>query len=168
MDSAPPTNGQESAPGAGGAGSGDSSSDSADSTTAPQRSAPGVAPDSSSEAPSSGGVVDLGDAGTAGDLAERAADALADTDTQENADGQAPPADRGESSSSGPLTASEACSDPLASPGEDADTLVLQGRATLAGRPVDVWVHDYGTSRRMVAVATDGSCAVVADGPVPG
>jgi hypothetical protein len=173
MDSGPSTSGESSQESDGGAGSGTGSAESGgDGSTASPESAPGVAPDESSGAPSSRTEVDLGDVGSAGELADRAGHALADTDrsstdAEANTDDQAPPADGDESSGSGPLTASEACPDPLAS-SAGAGPLVLQGRATLAGRPVEVWVHDDGTSRRMVAVTTDGSCALVADRPVSG
>jgi hypothetical protein len=176
-DSAPSTGGGDSAQESGG---GTGSAESGGTSTAPpDQAAPGVAPDGSSGAPSRAALVDLGEVGSAGELADRARHALADTNADTNADrnadsdagdgtGSDSEANADQSSGSGPLTASAACPDPLASPTEDAGPVVLEARATLAGRPVDVWVHDDGTSRRMVAVATDGSCAVVADRPVPG
>jgi hypothetical protein len=41
---------------------------------------------------------------------------------------------------------------------------VLQGRATVDGEPVDVWVLDADGEERLVAV--DASCAVVVDQPL--
>ena len=174
-DSAPSTSGGGSAPGSGsGGGTGGAESGSGDSSSAaPDQAAPGVAPDQSSEAPSRDAPVDLGDVRSAGELAERAEHALANTSAGSHSDsgsrtGSDSESNADQSTGGGPLAATGACADPLASPSEDAGPVVLQARATLAGRPVDVWVHDDGTSRRMVAVATDGSCAVVADRPVPG
>jgi hypothetical protein len=165
-DSASSTTGDESA-GESGGGSAEGGADS--SAASPEQSDPGAAPDRSSGVPSSPGVVDLGDVESADELAERAGQALTATraDAEESAEDEAPPADGNESQGSGPLTASEVCPDPLAST-PDAGPVVLQGRATLGGDPVDVWVHDNGSTRRMVAVAVDGSCAVVANRPIPG
>jgi hypothetical protein len=105
----------------------------------------------------SGGVVDLGEVGSAKSLAEQAGAVLDDLGARVGE------ADESLSVGDVPATATR-CVDPLATV-RDAGPLVLQGRATLDGQPVEVWVHDGGSSRRLVA--TDASCAVVADRFVP-
>jgi hypothetical protein len=114
---------------------------------------------------------DLGSVGSATELAARAEAVLAGSeefDVDEGLDAGDEP--RGPSNDSGgpaPTTTVpvRTCPDPLASaPG--AGPLVLRGRAVLGGQPVEVWVHEAGGTRRMVA--TDASCIRVADEIVPG
>jgi hypothetical protein len=106
-------------------------------------------------------IVDLGDVDSPEALAERAQVVLAGR----SSDAAAAPGDEAESEEgqSAADARPAACADDaqaerLAAGGEP---VVLRGRATLAGQPVDVWVVGAGGDQRVVAV--DASCAVVVD-----
>jgi hypothetical protein len=102
-------------------------------------------------APSAGSFeVDLSAASTGDELATRASDAVASPRTLADAPPTVPPG--------GGEGASASC--PLPAAAGDAPIL-LRGRATLAGAPVQVWVLDVGGGRRVLAA--DASCAVVVD-----
>ncbi|MGH9286889.1 MAG: hypothetical protein ACRD0V_01105 [Acidimicrobiales bacterium] len=112
------------------------------------------------------GIVDLGDVDSSQALADRVRSILAERSSR-----AAPDASGGED-----LGEQEADGDAgflSATCGDDAEaevlasapvTVVLQARATLHGKPVDVWVLGGEGEERVVAV--DASCAVVADQPL--
>jgi hypothetical protein len=112
------------------------------------------------------GIVDLGDVDSSQALADRVRSILAERSsraTPEASGGE----DLGEQEAGGdadflPATcADDAEAEVLASA---PVTVVLQARATLHGKPVDVWVLGGKGEERVVAV--DASCAVVADQPL--
>ncbi|HLM65273.1 MAG TPA: hypothetical protein VK306_13320 [Acidimicrobiales bacterium] len=124
-------------------------------TAAPDRNSAEASPSPDARAPSTAATadVDLGAAATGDDLASRAAETataggtLAHAQTAPGAGGQSAPA-----------------SCPLPGAAGEAPVL-LRGRATLAGEPVQVWVLDVAEGSRVLV--TDASCAVVVDRDVP-
>jgi hypothetical protein len=155
-----------------GAGGGDDRA-TAEGTT-PSPGAPDEAEDGATLGPADAAPrhADLGSVGSATELAARAEAVLAgseefDVDERLDAgdDPRDPSSDPGDAAPTTTTVPAPTCPDPLASaPG--AGPLVLRGRALLGGEPVEVWVHEAGGTRRMVA--TDASCVRVADEIVPG
>ena len=118
---------------------------------------------------SSGATVDLGDVDSPAALAERARVILAGGSSDESggAPGGEAESGQGTAAAAPPVARSAACADDaqaerLAAGGEP---VVLRGRASLDGQPVDVWVVGAGGDERVVAV--DASCAVVVDQSLP-
>jgi hypothetical protein len=107
-------------------------------------------------------IVDLGDVDSASALAERARVVLAEgfSDTPSAAPGGDSESGQGQSSADAQpaACADDAQAERLAA---GTEAVVLRGRASLDGRPVDVWVVGASGDERVVAV--DASCAVVVD-----
>jgi hypothetical protein len=107
-------------------------------------------------------IVDLGDVDSPAALAERARVVLAgrSSDAPTTAPGGEAESEEGQSAADArpAACADDAQAERLAAGGE---SVVLRGRATLDGQPVDVWVVGAGGDQRVVAV--DASCAVVVD-----
>jgi hypothetical protein len=139
-------------------------------------------PDATVPAPSATSDVDLGEVASADALADRVRDELAqrvaeDAGTPEDGEGRDDDG-TGDTAAGGaeaqvrlsPQLEAVGCGSPrdaalLAAVPADAPVL-LQGRASLAGTAVDVWVIDAAGGRRVIAV--DQSCAIVADEAIDG
>ncbi|HKA83247.1 MAG TPA: hypothetical protein VKD21_05265 [Acidimicrobiales bacterium] len=111
-------------------------------------------------------IVDLGDVGSPAALAQRAAAMVAAGSSDASAGAAGGQAESGQGTAQAARPRSAACGDDaqaerLAAGGEP---VVLRGRATLDGQPVDVWVVGASGDERVVAV--DASCAVVVDQPL--
>ncbi len=139
------------------AGGSDSAAEEPDSGSAEEGAAPSGAP---------GVIVDLGDADSPDGLVDRARSILAERFAGPLAEGSAGEVEADPGADEVADVLSAACSD-------DADaerlpassgTVVLQGRATLDGEPVDVWVLTSDGNERVVAI--DATCAVVVDQPL--
>jgi hypothetical protein len=111
-------------------------------------------------------IVDLGDVDSSEALADRARSILAQRPTGPPAAASGDEAEEGQRAGGDADFLPSAC-------GADAESellpaapgrVVLQGRATVDGEPVDVWVLDADGEERLVAV--DASCAVVVDQPL--
>ena len=115
-------------------------------------------------------AVDLGDVGSPDALADRARASLPEdsdgAEAEESGDDAPAEADQGSAVDEDFARACEPGGDPAngGAFAPVAGTVVLQGRATLDGQPVDVWVVDVGGAQRLVAVAAD--CTVVVDQPL--
>jgi hypothetical protein len=111
--------------------------------------------------------VDLGDVGSPDALADRARAWLREESdgAETELSGDDAPADQGAAVDEEFARACESGADPNEGAlAPVAGTVVLEGRATLDGRSVDVWVVDVGGAQRLVAVAAD--CTVVVDQPL--
>jgi hypothetical protein len=112
-------------------------------------------------------IVDLGDVDSAAALAERARVVLAgrSADAPSAAPGGEAESGQGQSAADA-VTA--ACADDAQAErlAAGSEGVVLRGRASLDGQPVDVWVVGASGDERVVAV--DASCAVVVDRSLPG
>jgi hypothetical protein len=111
-------------------------------------------------------IVDLGDVDSSEALADRARSILAQRPAGPPAAASGDEAEEGQRAGGDADFLPSAC-------GADAESellpaapgrVVLQGRATVDGEPVDVWVLDADGEERLVAV--DASCAVVVDQPL--
>jgi hypothetical protein len=111
-------------------------------------------------------IVDLGDVDSSEALADRARSILAQRPAGPPAAASGDEAEEGQRAGGDADLLPSAC-------GADAESellpaapgrVVLQGRATVDGEPVDVWVLDADGEERLVAV--DASCAVVVDQPL--
>jgi hypothetical protein len=111
-------------------------------------------------------IVDLGDVDSSEALADRARSILAQRSAGPPAAASGDEAEEGQRAGGDADFLPSAC-------GADAESellpaapgrVVLQGRATVDGEPVDVWVLDADGEERLVAV--DASCAVVVDQPL--
>ena len=111
-------------------------------------------------------IVDLGDVDSSEALADRARSILAQRPAGPPAAASGDEAEEGQRAGGDADFLPSAC-------GADAESellpaapgrVVLQGRATVDGQPVDVWVLDADGEERLVAV--DASCAVVVDQPL--
>ncbi|MGH9230247.1 MAG: hypothetical protein ACRD07_16255, partial [Acidimicrobiales bacterium] len=111
-------------------------------------------------------IVDLGDVDSSDALADRARSILADGFASPLAEGSGreAEAEQGDAGAAGFPPA--ACRDDAQDERLPAapERVLLQGRATLDGEPVDVWVLDVDGEQRLVAV--DASCSVVVDQPL--
>jgi hypothetical protein len=144
----------------------ESSSEGGETGGAAEDAETGESDEGTATAGAADGIVDLGDVDSSQALADRVGSILAERSSR-----AAPEASGGED-----LGEQEADGDAGFLPatcGDDAEaevlasapvTVVLQARATLRGRPVDVWVLGGEGEERVVAV--DASCAVVADQPL--
>jgi hypothetical protein len=111
-------------------------------------------------------LVDLGDVDSSEALADRARSILAQRLAGAPAEATGGEAEAGQGADGDaaflPATCSEEAESELLSAAPE--TVVLQGRATVDGQPVDVWVLDADGEERLVAV--DASCTVVVDQPL--
>jgi hypothetical protein len=111
-------------------------------------------------------IVDLGAVDSPAALAERARVILAgrSSDAPSAAPGGEAESGQGQSAAD---TRPAACSDDAQAErlAAGTDGVVLRGRASLDGQPVDVWVVGAGGDERVVAI--DASCAVVVDQSLP-
>jgi hypothetical protein len=128
-----------------------------DSGTTEESVAPSAAP---------GVIVDLGDVGSSDALADRARSILAEGVGRPLAEGSGGEveADQGPAGDADLLATTcrkDADAERLAA---FSETVVLRGRATLEGEPVDVWVLTSDGTERVVAL--DTSCVVVVDQPL--
>jgi hypothetical protein len=116
------------------------------------------------------GAVDLGDVESPDALADRARASLPEesdgAEREQSGDDAPAAADQGSAVDEGLARACEPGADPAdgGAFAPLAGTVVLQGRATLDGQPVDVWVIDVEGAQRLVALAAD--CTVVVDQPL--
>jgi hypothetical protein len=139
------------------AGGDSSAAEGPDSGTTEESVAPSAAP---------GEIVDLGDVGSSDALADRARSILAEGVGRPLAEGSGGEVEAGQGAAGDADFLATTCR-------EDADaerlaasseTVVLRGRATLEGEPVDVWVLTSDGTERVVAL--DASCVVVVDQPL--
>jgi hypothetical protein len=146
--------------------SGDESSSQGGAPEAAEDSGGGTTEETAAPSAAPGGIVDLGDVDSSEALADRARSIAAERSASAVTD--ATGGDDAEDGGTAGGQLARQC-------GDDADaerfaaergTIVLQGRATLDGEPVDVWVLAADGKERVVAV--DSACGVVVDQPLEG